>query len=89
MKIEDASNIYLGSSQVSKIYSGSTQVWPIAPMSCNISGYVTQYAISQGITAVPVFFNRDSQDNAERVDIPIDSNGYFELTSIPTNKVDI
>ena len=83
MKIEDASNIYLGSSQVSKIYSGSTQVWPIAPMSCNISGYVTQYAISQGITAVPVFFNRDSQDNAERVDIPIDSNGYFELTSIP------
>lgn len=85
MKIEDASNIYLGSSPVSKIYSGSTQVWPIALMPCNISGYVTQYAISQGITAVPVFFNRDSQDNAERVDIPIDSNGYFELTSIPMN----
>lgn len=32
MKISDASNIYLGSSQVSKIYSGSTQIWPTIPI---------------------------------------------------------
>ena len=41
MKIEDASNIYVGSSPVSKIYSGSSQIWPatvIVPPQITLTG---------------------------------------------------
>ena len=38
MKIEDANNIYVGSSQASAVYLGSMKIWPVTPVITQIIG---------------------------------------------------
>lgn len=84
MKISDASNIYVGSSQASAVYLGTTKIWRF-PV---ISGTVTQAYMQAGFTDVTFRFNYSSNISGlqtQTVSVPIDANGYFELMTLPSN----
>lgn len=84
MKIEDASNIYLGSSAASKVMLGDTQVWPVGPKDYSRE-YLTITPRSSGnfLIALPQDL---STSIVESVSYNVNGTGWTTITNDGTRK---
>lgn len=91
MKIDEAQNIYIGSTEAQRVYLGSTIVWEkTSPQQCSISGRLSSYARDAGVTYINLVLNYDgssgsSWDNREEMQVNVDTNGYFDITYFGSN----